>query len=225
MDFTELCRETARLADVTGWSTLVVAGATGEHQHVVRWTRNAWLALQQMHEWSFLRADLSFVTVADQAAYTEATMQAVDKPIRYIDRESVRVQLESLGSVDQQFMTEWDWGEWYNTFGYGPQVSGRPMIFSIRPDDQAMVLGSIPDAVYRITGKYWRQAQSLTLGTDVPIIKDELHMLIPYQALLSYANREAAAEAKTEAVERREEMLPLMRRLYLPAVHGGGPLA
>lgn len=225
MDFTSLCRATARLCDVTGHASLVVAGATGEHANVVDWTREAWRSLQQEHEWSFLRKNLSFLTTADQDAYLTSFMLVAGSPIRDIDRESVRIYRESIGRSDEQFLVEWDWDSWYDTYGYGTQVSSRPSVFAIRPDDRAMVLGAVPDAIYRVVGKYWRQAQELTLAADEPIIEAELHMVIPYRAMLSYANREAAPEAKREGVEQLDTLMQLMRRMYLPQVHSGGPLA
>lgn len=225
MNFTELCRETARLCDITGHTGLVVADARGEHANVVQWTRNAWTAIQQQHEWTFLRKNLSFVTVAGQDAYLEASIQAEGAPIRDIDRESLRVYSEAIGRADEQFLVEWDWESWYDVYGYGIQVPARPAVFAIRPDDSALVLGAVPDGVYRVVGKYWRQAQELVLGDDVPIIKAELHRAIPYQAMLSYGNREAAAEAKQEAVEQLATAMALMQRLYLPQAMTGGPLA
>lgn len=223
MNFLALCQETARLCEITGGGPAAVATATGENLSVVRWTREAWRNLQNMHDWDFMRKTLSFQTVASQADYTRAQMNATD--IKSIDEDSMRVYKTSIGKPDEGYLVEWSWQDWYDTFDFGSQTTGRPMVYAIRPEDKAMVLGSIPDDVYTIKGRYWSQAQELTADGDTPAIDEDLQMIIPYRALLSYANREVAAELKQEAHEQYSVLIARMMDRYLPSIGFGGPLA
>lgn len=225
MNFAELCREVGSRCEITGYASINPESSTGEHGKVVSWTREAWVSLQQQHEWTFLRRDFSFTTALGQSTYLRAAIQAEGAPVRAIDVESVRCWRESIGRADEQFMVEWDWDEWYDTFGFGIQPQSRPQVFTIRPEDSAFVLGPLPDDIYRISGKYWRQAQRLTQAADTPVIDDEMHMAIVFKAMLTYANRESAAEIKLEATERLDEVMSLMRRRYLPAGSSMRPLA
>lgn len=223
MNFLALCQETARLCEVTGGGPTAVATATGENLSVVRWTREAWRNLQNMHDWNFMRKTLSFQTVAGQAAYTRAQMSAMD--IKSIDEDSMRVYKTSVGKADEGFMVEWSWQDWYDTFDFGAQTNGRPMVYAIRPEDSAMMIGSIPDDIYTIAGRYWSQAQAMSVDDDTPAIDEDLQMIIPYRALLSYANREVAAELKQEAMEQYSVLMAKMMDRYLPAIGFGEPLA
>lgn len=225
MNFQDICRELGSRCEVTGYSGIVPGTSTGYQAKVVGWAREAWISIQQQHEWTFLRKALNFVTVAGQADYLPATIQAANAPIRAYDTETLRVYRDAIGKADEQFIVEWGWDDWYDTYGYGTQVNGRPTLFAIRPDDNAIVLGAVPDDVYRCVGFYWRQAQRLADPGDVPIIDEEMHMAIVFKAMLTYANTEAASEVKLEAQERLDEIMSLMRRRYLPAGDSRGPLA
>lgn len=225
VNFQEICRELGSRCEVTGYSGIVPGTSTGYQAKVVGWARDAWRAIQQEHEWTFLRKPLNFLTVAGQADYLPANIQVAGAPVRSYDVESIRIYRNAVGRSDEQFLVEWSWREWYDTYGYGDQVDGRPTLFAVRPDDNAIVLGAIPDDEYRVVGYYWRQAQELAQPSDEPIIDGELHMAIVYKAMLSYANTEAASEVKLEAQERLDEIMSLMCRRYLPAGDSRGPLA
>jgi len=225
MNFQDICREIGSRCEITGYQNIVPGTSTGVHGKVVGWAREAWVALQQEHEWTFLRKQLNFTTTAGQADYLPANIQIAGAPVRFYDISSLRLYRNAIGKSDEQFLVEWSWDEWYDTYGYGDQVNGRPTLFAIRPDDNAIVLGAVPDDVYRVVGFYWRQAQRLSDPADVPIIDEEMHMAIVFKAMLTYANTEAAAETKIEASERLDEVMSLMRRRYLPQSDSRSPLA
>lgn len=226
MDFQTICRELGSRCEITGYASIVPGTSTGEHGKIVNFAADAWVEIQQEHEWNFLKKDFSFTTVDGQEAYLSSAIQAAQAPIRFYDVDTFRVYRTSIGLSDEQFLAEWAWEAWYDTYGYASQVSGRPALFAVRPEDNAIVLGPKPDAGgYTVRGKYWRQAQRLSAAGDVPIIDDEYHMVIVYKAMISYANREAAQELKLEAAERLDAMMSIMRRRYLPSYDSRESLA
>lgn len=224
MNFLELCQETARIAEITGGGPRSVVSQTGENLDVVRWTREAWVDIQNLQLWDFLRKELLFPTVAGQQYYTRAQMGASD--MRKVDEDTLRIYRDSVGTSDEQYLVGWDWEVFWNTYGFAQQAQGRPNIFTIRRSDKAMGLGQIPDSGdYKVRGWYWSRAVRMALDADEPAIDEELQMVIPYRAVMHYANREAAAEVKQEAVENYGPLMDRMYEQYLPAVSMGGPLA
>lgn len=223
-NFLSLCQLVQSLADISGAPMVTTRNQTGELALVVQWTRQAWLDIQiKRQRWNFMRKPLSFQTVAGKAKYTLLDIGAAD--LRSVDEDSMRTYLASTGVSDEQWLVEWDWQSWYDTYEFGVQTPSRPMVFAVDPQTRALALGSVPDDIYTVRGWYYQQAVVLREDADVPAIPDELRPVIAYRALLKYANFDAAPEVKQSA---REEYTALMRALerdWLPTVNLPEPLA
>lgn len=225
MNFQEICRELGDRCEVTGYDSIVPGQSTGEAGRVVKWARDAWVRIQQEHEWRFLRTDLSFLTQIGVATYSPAIVQAANKPLRFIDFDTLRCYLESIGKSDEQILVELEWDEWNDLYNFGTPPSGRPAHAALVASSNSLIISPVPDAIYRVTGTYWRQAQVLTAADDIPIVDDELHMAIVYRGMLTYANREGANDVRAEAESNLEDLMAIMRRRYLSSGERRGPLA
>lgn len=220
MNFQELCQETARLCEITG-TISDVASATGEHERVVTWTRNAWVFIQNLHDdWAFLRALMSFSTVIGQSAYGQSDMGSGIE-VATLDPDSFSCWLTASGRGDEQYLHEVSEDDWRTAFETGQQTNQRPQYFAWNRTNGSMLLAPAPDAVYTISGYYWAQPVHLAVNADTPAIHRSLHMIVPYRAAMMYANRESAPELKLEAVEGYQALLSRMERQYLPGIEFG----
>jgi hypothetical protein len=104
-------------------------------------------------------------------------------------------------------------------------ASAKPAEFAIRPDDDAILCGAIPDDVYVISGDYYRVAPDLAVDADEPLIPERFQMAIVWLAVKSYAGYEEAGGLYTHAgIQYNKSHGPLLIN-QLPAIGLGGPLA
>lgn len=196
--FLELCQLTREKCGISGNGPAAVTGQTGEMGRIVNWVQEAWLDVQRMRtNWWWMRADFSFATVASQQAYTPTDASLTD--LSQWHMSTLRAYRTSDGVNDEQFLTEWSYPVFRDTYQYGLQAPGRPVVVSIRPRDRALLLGSTPDGIYTVVGEYQRAARPFVLSTDVPGIPEEFHMIIVYGAMRKYAFFENAPEVAADA--------------------------
>lgn len=224
MNFLELCVRTRELAGIAGSGPSTTVAQTGELLRVVHWVQSSWIDIQNLHRnWNFLYKDFSFSTVQGQGEYAPTQIGASD--LKVYDMTTLRCQETAKGYVDRQFMDEWDFFDFRDTYRYTTLNPGRPIRFAVDPKDKSLWMDGIPDSVgYTITGRYWSKPVPLVADTDIPAMPEDFHMLIPYWALSMYAGYEAASEAKQEANERKPPLLSALRNDQLPDLLVGGPM-
>lgn len=203
MNFLALCQRTREKCGISGVGPSTVLNQTGEMLRVVNWVNEAWVDIQNAQpSWDWMRSEFSLPTVANKQAYapvTDATIldTVTGTPITAFNSwrpETLRVYDPALGLANEQFMLPWDYDRFRNFYGYAVQPPGRPVCFSIRPRDKALLLGNTPDGVYTVRGEYQRDAQPMAADTDVPSLPSEYHMAIVYGAMMKYASYESAPE-------------------------------
>lgn len=226
MNFLDICKRIAERTNVSG-TVVSTVGQTGEHARVVRLANEAWLDIQQASEdWRWMRKQFSFPTVSGQGTYSvnEVTGVAEIRKYRTGDR-SVRCWDVTRGTQDAQFLAEWDYESYEDSYIYGAQNSGRPTIFAVR-DDNALCLGNVPgDAAHQVAGWYQAAASDLTGNDATPGMPSEFHMLIVFRAMMKFGAGDNAPEVFTEGKSGYDTMLSAMKRTQLDSVTWGGPLA
>jgi hypothetical protein len=224
MNYLQLSQRLRQECGVAGTGPISVTGQTGEARRLVDYVNTAWLEIQGLHDqWNFMRSTFSFQTSANVGEYTPATIGLTDR--RYWDTDTFRAYLTSVGTDDEQWLVEWDYQIFRDTYRFGAQTPGRPMVFAIRPQDSAIMLGSIPDAVYTVTGEYQRTPTAMATNDAIPDIPEHLHMVIVYKAMEYYALFESAGEVLTQARTGYGRLISQLEREQLPAVSLGNPLA
>ena len=232
--YLQLCQDVRRECGIPGTGPTSVSGNTGELDRVVNWVEQAYREVQNRHNnWRFLRKGFTLTTVAsdDTYAYGDVTDDATAAAItRFSDwriedlKDPPKIYLQSAGSGTQRWMTYTPWEYFKSIYKIGTQNTGAPVHITFDPNDN-IVLGPSPDAVYIITGDYYRSAQVLAADSDTPEMPSQYHDLIVYKAMEKYGFYEAAQEflAKGEREARR-----VMRQLelnQLPKIRLGRPLA
>lgn len=104
-------------------------------------------------------------------------------------------------------------------------MNSRPFNFAVRPSDDALMLGPKPDDVYTVYGEYRKAPTALADDDAEPTIKDHLHMIVVYKAMIFYGLEQGAGEVITRGERGYQNLLNQLEREELPSVGFGQPFA
>jgi hypothetical protein len=230
MNYLQLAQRLAVECGVTGGGPASVTGQTGMYAKLVNWTNDAWVEIQGMHDnWNWMREPFTFETVAgtgnyDPNAVTNTVTSALMTDLRYWWKDTFRCQKKSIGVQDEQWLVEWEYQVFRNTYRFNVQVNGRPVVFAIMPNDKKVMLGQIPDDIYQISGEYQILPVSMTANTDTPALPTHLHLAIVYKAMEYYGLYEAAPEVLSRGTTQFSRLRNQLEREQLPELYLGNPL-
>jgi len=134
----------------------------------------------------------------------------------------MRISEPRKGIGDSTELCPMDWDEFQALYGTLITRQGKPNACAVRPHDKALVLYPAADKNYPIYYEYIRSAQQLKKDADVPIMPEDFHMLIVYDALLDYAFYEPAPEAAQEGKRKQKRLMNRLMRAELPGITVGG---
>jgi hypothetical protein len=226
--FLELCQELRSrapgIAGQQGQPTSVL-GQTGDMANVVSWVRSAWVDLQALEpHWLFMRGEFSGTVAAGTAGSTATELGVSDLADWRLD--TFRLYPSAMGKAGDQYLIEWGYEDFRDTYLFGPQVPALPSTFAIRPRDKAILLGPVPSEDVVVYGEYQRAPQTFVNNTDTPTgLPAHFHQLIVYLAMEKYAGFEAAPEIMADARIQRASLLSRLRNDWLPNIGFGEPLA
>lgn len=226
MNFLQLAQSLRQECGVAGTGPTTTAGQVGQAKKLVDWTNQAWLEIQGKHDtWGFMREPFSFEIAQGVDSTTPATAGLSD--LRYWHRDTFRCYKTALGFEDEQWLVEWEYQTFRNTYRFNQQrtLQGRPMVFAINPNAKALLLGPLPDAAYTIVGEYQTLPASLSGDEDVPSLPTHLHMLIVYKAMEYYGLFESAPEVLSRGQQQYNALMSQLEREQLEVVYLGNPLA
>lgn len=231
MNYLQLAQRLAVECGVAGGGPSTVVGQIGMYQKLVNWINDAWLEMQGMHDnWDWMREQFTFETVASTGDYLPATTTNtvtgnLMTDLRYWRKDTFRCQKKSIGVQDEQWLVEWEYNVFRNTYRFNVQVDGRPVVFAIKPHGKAVMLGQIPNDVYQISGEYQTLPSSMTADTDTPAMPTHLHLAIVYKAMQFYGLYEAAPEVLSKGNTEFSRLMNQLEREQLPELYLGNPLA
>lgn len=231
MNFLELTQRLSQECGITGTGPTSTVGQTGEARRLVNWIDSAWVEIQGLHNnWNWMRKKFAWETVAGTGDYLPSaiTNTLTGLPMtdmRYWYKDTFRAQKKSIGIQDEQWLVEWEYYVFRNTYRFNVQVNGRPVVFAENPQGKALMLGQIPDDVYIITGEYQKRATHFTSDTSEPDIPEEYHLLIVFKAMQSYGLYESAGEVIARGEKQYQALLTQLEHEQLQEVYLGNPLA
>lgn len=231
MNLLQLCQRLSTECGVTNTPMATTVGVTGTNAKLVNWIKSAWVEIQGVHDsWAWMREPFAFTTVANTGDYDPTTVTntvtgQLMTDLRFWCKDTFRCQKVSIGVQDEQWLVEWEYQVFRNTYRFNVQVAGRPVVFAVRPNAKAILLGQIPDDVYQISGEYQVLPSDLSLDTDVPELPEHLHMVIVYKAMQSYGLYESAPEVLMRGEAEYSRLMNQLEREQLPEVYLGNPLA
>lgn len=222
--FLELAGDLRREAGINGTGPSTVVSQTGEMQRVVEWILTAYRTIQNLHHnWLFLQNDFSFNTVAATQTYTPTTAGCPELG-RWKD-DTFQYYLTSVGVNGQQdlMFVPWDDFSAYYLRGSLQTQSGPPDVITIRPN-RSLMLWPIPDAIYTISGEYYKRAQTMAADADEPLIPPEFQDAIVWRALMMYGAYEGASEKYSHGQNEYKHLLSRLELNQLPEFELGDAL-
>ncbi len=212
-----------RLAVEAGSSANVasIVAQSGEAGRMANWIAAAWVDLQlERPDWYWMRGSFSFSTTALDGQYS-STDAGITSRFAMWDVKSLRCYQTNVN--DELALSWMQYEDFRSAYLIGSQSPSRPVNCSIAPSLD-LLLGPRPEAVYVISGEYFKSPQDLAVDADVPELPAQYHMAIIYRALMMYARYEAAAEIYADAEANYKRLLRRLELNQLPTVEFGGTL-
>lgn len=227
MNFLQLSQRLARETGVAGAGPSTVIGQTGEAGRLVNWVADAWNDIQTTHQdWEWLRASVSFVTMAGQARYTPTQCGITAGTFGMWARNTFRNYDTAAGvssEIEMDFTHYEDWRQSYD-LGALKLARTRPIEVTVTPAKE-IALGPYPAAGYTITGDYYTAPVILSLDADTPAMPAQFHMAIVWKAMMSYGAFESASEVYARGELEFGKFMMRMTADRLPEITMAGALA
>lgn len=222
MNYLQLVQRLHAEAGLGGAAPSAVTGQTGMNLKLVNWILTAYEDIQNLHpDWNFRKTEFSFSTTATKQNYTKTEAGVADLS----SWKTFDVKIYSAVS-DESDLEYYPWDDYRIVYKYGSfrTQSNRPTIFSIKPD-LSMDLWAIPEAVYTVNGEYFKNIQTLSQNTDVPIIPSDFHMILVWRALMFFGARHGSNMAYSHGQNEYSRLLTRLELNQLPEIVYGEPLA
>lgn len=182
-----------------------------------QWIATAWRRIQSLHTtWNFRRLSSS---------HSVSQYSSVQSPTEYLANE-VSAWLEHtfrLAADGDNRAESWPidflpYEDFINGIGEDPANYQKPYKFTIRPHDNAIILGPAADAAYELFYDYTRTVQDLSADDDVPICPEDYHDAIVYRAMMMYGRANNAPEIYDDGRLEYRRVLGEMMHTQLPQI-------
>ena len=234
--FLTLCKRARQEMGIPGSGPSTVTAQTGELKRVVDWVSTAYTDICSAHDnWRFLRSRFTVNTVAGTQAYlpTDCTDTVLSAAItaatfnKWVTErfDTFRQYLTASGSGTQQNLWFRDYGSFRFIWQLQSVTNGQPVEYTIRPNDDAILLGPTPSDIYTITGEYYRVAPALTQDAEAPLFQERHQLAIVWRAVRSYAGYESDSGLYAHADNEYKRLYGNLMKDELPKVTLGKPLA
>jgi hypothetical protein len=230
MNMLQLVQRLRRKCRVSGAGPSSILNQNEEYARLVDMVNEAWMELQlERPDWRWMRASMSFPTVAGQDTYTLAQIAATGAGLANFgnwDAQTFRNYVTATGTNSEVLMDPREYDDWRNLYQLGANrnTQSRPIEFSITPL-HSIALGPAPAAGYTVSGDYFKVASEMTADTDIPSLPDQFHMAIVYKAMMFFGVSEAAPEVYDEGQTEFKKMLRRISMHQLPNMMQAGALA
>lgn len=222
-NFLQLVKRLRQECGVSGTDNTVV-NASGEWLRLCDWTAQAWTELQEENpDWDWMRKSVTFNTTANQGEYTAAQAGVADMGMWR--KNSFHIYLTSAGVGSEWNLPYRDYNGFHDYYLIGSRkiTYARPSEITIAPSKN-LILGLAPDAIYTVSGEYFKTAVILAADADIPDLPTRFHLAIVYKAMMSYGAFEAASEVYQRGEQQYKAMLNKIRYDQAPEIKRGGSL-
>lgn len=230
MNYLQLVQRLRRKCRVSGTGPSTVANQAEEYARLADFINEAWMMIQRKRpDWKWMRRSMSFPTVAGQAAYTLAEIEATGTGFSDFgnwDLALFRNYTTAIGTNDEYRMDWMPYNVWRDTYQIGAtrNTQTRPLQFTVTPD-LGIGLGCTPIAGYTITGDYYKVATEMVADGDTPGLPEQFHMAIVYRAMMLYGVSEAKPEIYDDGKAAFDDVMAQIERQQLPMLQIGRALA
>lgn len=180
-NFLTLVQQLQREVGVAGSPITTVLNHTGMYSKLVNWIADADVHVQALKtDWKFLWTEYSVSTIIGIPDPT------VPSDLNVWDRDSFYLDYTLASNRKLNYL---DYKLWRDALGRGVQINHKPSQIVIKPNNQ-IILHSVPDAVYALTGEYWVKPTKMVADGDASVIPVNYERVIILQAKLWYAEEQ-----------------------------------
>lgn len=231
MNFLQICQRVASESrTVSGVFPSTVASQTGRALKIVTWVQVAWESIQiSRSDWRWMESDFTGSTIANQREYSGSDVGVSERFNRFLctlrwDEDRFSIYDPDIGVADEGQLEFWSWRDFYVEHMRGTQTTGKPHVFTIRPDGR-MALSQVPDKAYTLRGPYMKSPQTLAADGDEPEMPSQFHELIVDIALDYLDTHDEGMERIPLVKLRSYKRFSALEREQLPPVEIAGALA
>ena len=212
--YLELTRLTRLLSGIQGTGPSSVVSNQGIEEVLARAVRDAWVDIQNIREeWNFLEGSSSFNTVATQDTYTLLDIFLSSTP------DFKKYKLDSLiitnGLGKKSYLQHYDRDVLEAQFLNSTQQE-LPHKYAVDPSTSSIILKAIPDGVYNVDFRYWKNPEILLTDSQVPSLPIGFHNLIAYKAVEKMAVYLSSPETYRQYATEAAKMMGQLMRLEIP---------
>ncbi|HXE49570.1 MAG TPA: hypothetical protein VN663_14420 [Ramlibacter sp.] len=223
--FLQLAQRLRQEVQGAGTGPTTVLNQTGEYKRIVDWIAEADEEIQQEHDtWKFMVGNFALNTVVGDASYTPADCLTPFNDFRQWRQRTVKCYNLTAGVNDEIELNYIDYESWYVLYNTRPQTNSRPIHWTTGNQNE-LLIGPLPNDVYRVSGEYHRNATEMVADSEYPKYPSEYHMLPVYLAMMKYGRFTGASEVFADGERLYKKMLHRMERTQLPRFNSRQPLA
>lgn len=232
MNLLQLAQRLHREAGRSGDGPTSIVGTSKQHQRLFDWIADANREVESRPlDLRWMRRRVTMATVAAQTSYPPRTAvlsgglglttfgrwrpESDEWAVKCVD------PADSSRTWDLQFMELDDWRERYV---HSTQPAGKPDVWSV-DDDDSLLIGPAPNAVYSIRTEYLRAALELDEDTDTPEFDAEFHMVLCWRALIEVAKYDNAPDILARAQTNYARLEDSLLARYTRKMKWGAALA
>ena len=209
MNYLQLCQKAHSLCGLQGTFSSVTT-TTLYQQTLAKFIAEAWYDIQDLRrDWPFLRASVSFSTVAGQSEYTLTNIGATDIA-RWID---MIYYTDASGGIHELGYMNYDT---YILDAMSSKSQSTLDTYAVDPVDKHLYT-NVPDAVYTVTGHYITTPTVLAANTDIPLLPVAFHNLIAYQGAAQMCAFLSNANMYNILIQKADSMMGSLMRSELPS--------
>ena len=207
MNYLDLCQFAHRYIqggdDLPGTAPLTVVGQTGFLFELVKNVAFAYQSIQnEQSSWRFMQKQGSFALASGQRVLTNAQMIAqiplfstLQPDLFGAGQRFLQMYPDSAGPQSQTPVSYVDYQTWRGSIDQQPLTTGRPSLFTIRPDE-AIEFNSTPTENYHFLLDYYREQDEWVQvasgavpdpNLQVPIFPVRFHQIVAWRAVMLWA--------------------------------------
>lgn len=200
MNLLQLAQRLHREAGRSGSGPISIVGASKPDQRLFDWIADANRELESRPlDLRWMRRRTTVATVAAQTSYPPVPAVPSGLGLTNFGRWRPASDEWAVKCVDPSDSSRtWDleWmalDDWRENYVHSTQPAGQPAVWSV-DDDNSLLIGPSPSAVYNIRTEYLRAAVELDEDTDTPEFDAEFHMILCWRALIEVGKYDNAPD-------------------------------
>jgi len=196
MNFLQLVQRTAAQAGQRSLNIQSVTNQTRMAANFVDWVNEAWVRLQLMQYWNFMRSAATFALVAGTQTYSMTSL-GITNLREWAKSKDGKARLTLIIGDTYSTIEQIDRQLFIDRYERQAPATAQPSYFCMT-ENYEIKFDTIPDQSGTINGYYWRTASRMTEDGDEPEMSEDWHDAIIGLALKEYAEYDEAPSVMTK---------------------------